>query len=48
MPRPNAASVEVPHVTIDGHVTKTGTRRKTAPDRRTTRHPGYALSLRAR
>jgi transposase len=37
-----------PHVTIDGHVTKTGKRRKTAIDRRTTRHAGYALSLRTR
>jgi transposase len=37
-----------PHVTIDGHVTKTGKRRKTAIDRRTTRHVGYALSLRVR
>ena len=33
-----------PHVAIDGHVTKTGTRRKTALDGRTTRHGGYALS----
>jgi transposase len=37
-----------PHITIDGHVTKTGKRRKTAVDRRTTRHAGYALSLRVR
>jgi len=37
-----------PHVTIDGHLTKTGKRRKTAVDRRTTRHAGYAVSLRVR
>ena len=33
-----------PHVAIDGHVTKTGKTRKTAIDRRATRHPGYAIS----
>jgi transposase len=33
-----------PHIAIDGHLTKTGKRRKTAIDRRTTRHPGYAAS----
>lgn len=33
-----------PHIAIQGYVTKTGKRRKTAIDRRTTRHPGYALS----
>lgn len=33
-----------PHIAIDGHVTKTGKRRKTAIDRRITRHPGYAIS----
>jgi len=32
-----------PHIAIDGHLTKTGKRRKTAIDARTTRHPGYAL-----
>ncbi|NNG04558.1 MAG: IS5 family transposase [Inquilinus sp.] len=37
-----------PHIAIDGHVTKTGKRRKTAIDRRTTRHPGYAISQRIR
>ena len=37
-----------PHIAIDGHVTKTGKRRKTAIDRRTTRHPGYAVSQRIR
>jgi transposase len=37
-----------PHITIDGHLTKTGSRRKTAIDGRTTRHPGYAVSLRIR
>jgi len=33
-----------PHVAIDGHVRKSGKPRKTAVDRRTTRHPGYAIS----
>lgn len=37
-----------PHVAVDGHETKTGKRRKTAIDGRTTRHPGYAVSLRIR
>jgi transposase len=37
-----------PHVAIDGHVTKTGKRRKTAIDRRCLRHPGYAISQRCR
>ncbi len=37
-----------PHMAIDGHVTKTGKRRKTAIDRRTTRHPGYPVSQRIR
>ena len=37
-----------PHIAIDGHLTKTGKRRKTRIDRRTTRHPGYALSQRLR
>ena len=37
-----------PHITIDGHVRKTGKPRKTAVDRRTTRHPGYTLSQRLR
>ena len=37
-----------PHIAIDGHLTKTGKRRKTAIDRRTTRHPGYAISQRIR
>ena len=37
-----------PHIAIDGHRTKTGRRRKTAIDRRTTRHPGYAASQRCR
>jgi len=37
-----------PHIAIDGHRTKTGRYRKTAIDRRTTRHPGYAASLRIR
>lgn len=33
-----------PHIAIQGHLSKTGKRRKTAMDGRTTRHPGYALS----
>jgi len=37
-----------PHIAIDGHVTKTGKRRKTSIDRRTTRHPGYVVSQRVR
>ena len=37
-----------PHIAIDGHVTKTGKRRRTALDRRTTRHAGYEVSQRCR
>jgi transposase len=37
-----------PHVAIDGHVRKSGRPRKTAIDRRTTRHRGYAISMRLR
>ena len=37
-----------PHIAIDGHVTKTGKRRRTAVDRRTTRHAGYEVSQRCR
>lgn len=37
-----------PHIAIDGHRTKTGKRRKTAIDRRTLRHAGYAVSQRCR
>jgi transposase len=33
-----------PHIAIHGHVGKTGKPRKTALDRRTTGHPGYAVS----
>lgn len=33
-----------PHIAINGHLTKTGKTRATAMDRRTTRHPGYAIS----
>ena len=33
-----------PHIAIDGHVRVSGKRGKTAVDRRTTRHPGYAFS----
>ena len=37
-----------PRIAVDGHVTETGKRRKTRIDRRTTRHPGYAVSQRLR
>jgi transposase len=37
-----------PHIAINGHVSKTGHVRKTLVDGRTTRHPGYAVSLRCR
>jgi hypothetical protein len=37
-----------PHIAIDGHLSKTGTPRKTAIDRRTTRHIGYDISQRCR
>jgi len=37
-----------PHIAVDGHITKTGNRRKTAIDARTTRHPGYRVSQRIR
>jgi transposase len=37
-----------PHIAIDGHLSKTGKRRKTAVDRRTTRHAGYDISQRCR
>ncbi len=37
-----------PHIAIDAHLTKTGKRRKTAIDERTTRHPGYVVSQRIR
>jgi transposase len=33
-----------PHVAVDGHVRKSGTPRRTAIDKRTTGHPGYAVS----
>lgn len=33
-----------PHIAIDGHVRKSGKPRKTAIDKRTTRHPGHAIS----
>jgi transposase len=33
-----------PHIAINGHVSKHGVVRKTAVDRRTTRHCGYAIS----
>ena len=36
------------HIAIDGHLSKTGTPRKTAIDGRTTRHAGYAISQRIR
>src|SRR6202021_4025707 len=37
-----------PHIAIEGHLTKTGKRRKTAVDGRTTRHIGYDISQRCR
>jgi IS5 family transposase len=37
-----------PHIAIDGHLSKTGKPRKTAIDRRTLRHVGYAISQRCR
>ncbi len=37
-----------PHVAVQDHLTKTGKRRKTKIDNRTTRHPGYAISQRIR
>ena len=37
-----------PHVAIDGHLSTTGKPRVTAIDRRSTRHPGYAISQRCR
>ena len=37
-----------PHVAINGAVSKTGKVRKSALDGRTTRHAGYAVSLRCR
>ena len=37
-----------PHIAIDGHLSKTGKRRKTAVDGRNTRHAGYDISQRCR
>jgi len=37
-----------PHIVVNGAVSKRGKPRKTAIDRRTTRHPGYAVSQRIR
>lgn|GEM_PF-2429041 len=37
-----------PHIAIDGHVRVNGTPRRTDIDKCTTRHPGYAVSLRLR
>ena len=37
-----------PHIAINGAVSKSGKPRRTAIDGRTTRHPGYAISLRCR
>jgi len=37
-----------PHVAVQDHLTKTGKRRKTRIDARTTRHSGYAISQRIR
>jgi transposase len=37
-----------PHIAVQDHLTKTGKRRKTRIDGRTTRHPGYHVSQRRR
>jgi len=37
-----------PHLAVNDHRTKTGKRRRSAIDGRTTRHPGYAISQRIR
>ena len=37
-----------PHMAVQEHLTKTGKRRKTKVDGRTTRHPGYQISQRLR
>lgn len=37
-----------PHIAIDGHLSKTGKRRKTAVDGRALRHAGYDISQRCR
>ncbi|EIM71576.1 transposase, IS4 [Nitratireductor aquibiodomus RA22] len=37
-----------PHIAVNGSVSRTGKIRKTAIDKRTTRHPGYGISLRCR
>lgn len=37
-----------PHIAVQDHLTKTGKRRKTKIDGRTTRHPGYGASQRCR
>ena len=37
-----------PHVAVDGRVSRRGVVRRSATDRRTTRHPGYAASQRVR
>ncbi len=37
-----------PHIAVQDHLTKTGRRRKTKIDGRTTRHPGYEVSQRCR
>ena len=38
----------IPHIAIDGNIRVTGKPRKTAIDKRTTRHPGYVVSQRIR
>ncbi|WP_234729305.1 hypothetical protein [Acidocella facilis] len=44
----NCACKVTPHIAVDGSVYKTGTRHKSAFDGRTTRHPGYEISLQCR
>jgi len=39
-----ARTVGYPYITIDGRLSKSDNPRETAMDRRTTRHPGYAIS----
>ena len=40
--------VVTPHIAVNGSISKTGHRRRSAIDGRTTRHPGYAVSQRHR
>ena len=42
------ARAVTPHIAVNGHLTKTGKRRRSAIDNRTTHHAGYAVSQRCR